>query len=199
MVDILRVKVKWTGGPGGPGFTNFHFNEFVEGDQTQANADGAVSKTDAFISNWQSSLPTSITIAVDPIVDVITAEDGKLKSFFTTAPAAARVGTGTGAYSAASGMCFNWYTNGVRNGRRVRGRTFVVPIAGNAMDTNGTIDNTKVTGLRTVAATFISSTGSGDFGVYSRPSAPGATDGVWYPATSFTLPDKVAVLRSRRD
>lgn len=199
MTEMLRVTVNWTGFNGAPGYTNLHFRDFTEGPVDQAMADGSVAKVDSWIANWQSSLPSTVKFQVNPQVQRIEDTTGDLVGFFNTTPAAQRTGTGTGSYSAASGMCFNWYTNGVRNGRRIRGRTFVVPVAGNALGPDGTLDDTKVTGLRTATASLLSATGSGDFGVWSRPSGPGATDGAWWLTTSFTLPDKVAVLRSRRD
>jgi hypothetical protein len=199
MTEMIRVTVNWTGFTGAPGFTNFHFRDFTEGPVDQAMADGSVAKVDAFISNWQSSLPSTVKIQTNAQVSRIEDTTGELKGFFQTTPAAQRTGTGTGSYSAASGAVFNWYTNGIVRGRRVRGRTFVVPLAGSALGADGTLDDAKVTGLRTVAQTFISATGSGDLGVWSRPSAPGATDGSWWAVTSFTLPDKAAILRSRRD
>jgi hypothetical protein len=199
MAEILKVKVNWTGFTGAPGYTNLFFRDFSAGPVDQAMADGAVSKTYNWLTNWQSSLPTSVTLTVDPVVDVVEETNGDLVRFLTTVPGAALTGTGTGNYSAASGACVNWYTNGVRNSRRIRGRTFMVPLAGNALGPDGTLDNTKVTGIRSATTTFISQTGAGDLGVWSRPSGPGATDGVWYAVSSFTLPDKVAVLRSRRD
>lgn len=198
--EIAKVTVKWTGFTGAPGYTNFFFNDFTDGAITQAIVDGALARTDTFVSNWESSVPAAVKLQVDNIVQIINVPDGKMTRFMTGPAKTLRTGSGTGVYSAASGMCFNWYTNGVRNGRRVRGRTFVVPVAGSALGADGSLDDTKVSGLRTVAAAFFApGANQGLPGVYARPTAPGATDGAWFGTQSVTLPDKVAVLRSRRD
>jgi hypothetical protein len=200
MTEMAKVTINWTGFLGAPGYTNLYFKDFDSTDFiVQAIADGAVSKTDNWIGGIQSRIPSSVTLQTSPTVEIIEAETGELKGFLTTTPAAARVGTGTGVYSAASGAVVNWYTGGVVRGRRVRGRTFLVPISGNALSGDGTLDNTNAAALRTNTAPLISTTGAGDLGVWSRPTAPGATDGSWHLVTSFTIPDKVAVLRSRRD
>lgn len=199
MPEILRVKINWTGFVGAPGYTNLYFSEFVSEGYTQAHADGAVAKAVSFVNGIKTYLPNVVTIGVDPTVEIVQADTGQLVGFFTTAPAAPSAGTASGTYSAASGVCFSWGTNGVRNGRRVRGRTFVVPVAGAYYDLDGTINNTAATSLRATGAALLATGGVTDFGIWSRPSSKGATDGVWHAAETATLKDKVAVLRSRRD
>ena len=199
VVQMLRVKVNWTGFAGSPGYTNLYLNEFTEGDQTQVNADGAAAKVDTWVTAWQPMLAATANVQVDPVVDVVESTNGQLQGFFNVTPAAARGGTATGNYSAASGAVVNWYTAGVRNGRRVRGRTFLVPLGGTAMSATGNLDDTKLATLRTATTTFIGIGGTGDMGVWARPTTPGATDGVWHPTTAFTIPDKAAILTSRRD
>jgi hypothetical protein len=200
MTQMAKVTINWTGFSGAPGYTNLYFRDFTENGQIdQAIASGAAAKVDNWIGGFQSRLPTTVTVQTDATVEAIEDTTGELQGFFNVTPAAARVGTGTGNYSAASGAVVNWYTAGVVRGRRLRGRTFLVPLAGSALDTNGTINNTELTALRTNTTTFINETGAGDLGVWSRPSAPGAADGTWFAVNSFTIPDKVAVLRSRRD
>jgi len=199
MTQIGRLKINWTGFIGAPGFTNLYFRDFSEGELTQAMADGFTAKTDIWLDAWVSSLPSTVSILVDPTVDVVNAENGELESFMTVSPDTSRTGTGAGTYAAPAGACVNWSTNGVENGRRVRGRTFMVPLTSAATATDGTINTANLNALRTATATFIDPTGTGDLGVWHRPTATGANDGAWYFVTAFTLPDRVAVLRSRRD
>lgn len=199
MAEMLRVKILWTGLPGGTGYTNLFFREFSAGAQTQAIAQSAVDRTNIFLATLSGRLPPSVTLAIDGVVDRIEETNGELQGFFNVTAPASRVGTGTGNYSAASGAVINWYTNGVRTGRRIRGRTFLVPFAGDALGPNGTLDDTKLASLRSAVTTLIDAAGTGDLGVWARPSVKGATDGVWTAVSSFSIPDKVAVLRSRRD
>lgn len=200
MVEIAKISVNWTGFNGAPGYTNLYFRDFETSGLDQAIIDGSVAKVESWVSSIQTRVPNTVTLQVQQTVPIIESTTGTLVRFMnaTTAPAA-RVGSGTGAYSAAAGACVNWYTDGVRNGRRVRGRSFIVPLAGSALATDGTIDNTQLTGLRSASTTMAAVGGTGDLGVWARPTGPGATDGVWYSVTSVTVPDKTAVLRSRRD
>ena len=75
----------------------------------------------------------------------------------------------------------------------------MVPLGGNGLDVSGTLDNTRLTAWRTATTALIAAAGVGDLGVWGRPTAPGATDGVWAVVKSFTIPDKAAILTSRRD
>lgn len=199
MAQIGRLKINWTGFIGAPGYTNLYFRDFTAGALDQAMADGFTAKVDVWLDAWVSSLPTTVSILVDPTIDVLEESTGELENFLTVSPDTARTGSGAGNYAAPAGACVNWSTNGVKNGRRVRGRTFMVPLTSAATQSDGTIATSNLTALRAATTTFISPTGAGDLGVWSRPSAPGATDGVWYVVTAFSLPDKVAILTSRRD
>lgn len=199
MAQILRVKLNWTGFIGSPGYTNLYFRDFSEGPVDQAMADGAVAKTDIWLDAWVPALPSTVSLLVDPTVDIVNEQNGELEGFLTTSPDTSRLGTGSGAYSAPSGICVNWSTNGIRNGRRIRGRTFMVPVSGAATDTNGTIATTHLNNLRTASGVFISPTGAGDLGVWSRPTPAEPNGGIWHVAASYSIPDRLAVLRSRRD
>lgn len=200
MVEMAKVQINWSGFAGSPGYTNLYFREGDFGDVDQGIVDGVVGKTDTWCSSLASRIPTGASIQVQPMVEIVESTTGVLQRFMTatTAPTL-RAGSSAGNYSAASGACVNWYTNGVRNGRRIRGRTFIVPLGGASLDTNGTINDTQLTGLRTATTGLIAPSTTGDLGVWSRPSLPGAADGQWHAVTSYTIPDKVAVLRSRRD
>lgn len=199
MADLARVTVNWSGFTGAPGFTNLYFRNATPGIIDQAVVDAAVTKVDAWLAAWQARLPNTVTVQTDSAIEVIDDTNGELQGFFQATVGAARVGTGTGNYSAASGAVANWYTDAVRNGRRIRGRTFLVPVAGSFLASNGSLDDTSLTGLRASTATFISATGASRLVVWGRPTAPAATDGVSAEVTAFTIPDKAAILSSRRD
>jgi len=200
MVEIAKITLAWTGFIGAPGFTNLYFRDFETSGLDQAIIDGSVAKVDSWSSSIQTRVPSSVVLQVQQVVPIIESTNGQIVRFMqaTTAPVS-RTGQGTGSYAAAAGACVNWYTDGVRNGRRVRGRSFIVPLAGSALASDGTIDNTQLTGLRSASTTMAAVGGTGDLGVWARPSGPGATDGEWHSVTSVTIPDKTAVLRSRRD
>lgn len=206
---VLRYKVEWTGFIGAPGYTNLFFNN--TGDFfIQADRDEPVAKIQTWLAAWRSRLPSSVTIGLNSTVETVRASDGALTDFNTVTVAAPAPGTGTGVYSGASGACVNWYTDGIRNARRVRGRTFMVPVAGNFLSGDGTLDNTNLTAVRTANADLITPTAGGtQLYVWARPTpikdANGVptgeynADGTSFPVSMSTISDKVAVLRSRRD
>ena len=72
----------------------------------------------------------------------------------------------------------------------------MVPISGGAYQTNGTIDENALSFMRTSTAAFLLAV-EGEFCIWSRPRP--ALPGSHHLVTSWGIPDKVAVLRSRRD
>lgn len=197
---MLKVKARWSGFNGSPGWTNFFFRDFSAGPMDQAMADAAAAKMTAYFSTVKAQLPVVVKVRVQSDVEVIEETTGALQSIFTVPAQAEQTGTAAGGtYAGPVGAVTNWRTGGVRNGRRVRGRTFLVPAASNVFDGDGTLTAVALANLQTAALNLTDGTGAADFGVYARPSAPGASDGVWYVATSYTVADMAAVLRSRRD
>lgn len=197
---MLRVKINWTGFIGGPGYTNLYFDDPGESFHTQETVDACVLKVDTWLDAWPGSIPTSVTFLVDPTVEAVHASSGEMFGFWTATPDTARAGGDAGAYSAAAGAVCNWYTNGIRNARRIRGRTFMVPLGNSALENTGTLNNTRLTTLRAATATLITpAIADVGIGVWSRPSGPGLEDGEWHRTTAYTIPDMTAVLTSRRD
>lgn len=199
MTEIARLTINWTGFLGGPGYTNLHFRDFSEGTVSQAVIDGSISKTDAWLSAWTGLIPAGVSFVINKTVEILNAENGQLERYAAGTPVATRVGTSAGKYAAGSGACINWYSNVVKNGRRIRGRTFMVPLGDYALSTNGTIDDPRLVGMQDATTLLMNATSQGRLGIWSRPSAPGATDGIWAEAQTFRINDKLAQLRSRRD
>jgi hypothetical protein len=201
MTGMLRVTAKWQGFSGAPGYSNFFFRDFTANNEpTQAQAQGGVDRVNTFLGAIQSLLPPNVNITVQPTVDVIEETNGQLTTSFTVPTPSAVPGTSTvTTYSAPTGAVITWRTAGVRNGRRVRGRTFLVPLATNCYQADGTLDPTKMATLATASAALANQSGTPDLGVWARPTSKTATDGVWWVVSNATVPDMAAVLRSRRD
>jgi hypothetical protein len=68
-----------------------------------------------------------------------------------------------------------------------------------AFQNDGTLNSTFLFSVNGAATALGDAVSSPDLGVYARPSAKGATDGLWFPVVSHSVPDMGAVLRSRRD
>jgi hypothetical protein len=200
MATLLRVKLKWSGLPGGIGYSLFHMRDFSTGEPTLADANGAIGKVDNFINTIKPLIPPVVSMVVESEVEVIEETNGQMQTVLGGTSLGTEFGmaSGTAGYSAPVGAVISWSTGGVRNGRRVRGRTFVVPLSNEAWDTDGTLKSTALTTLNAAATSLRDIGGSPDLGVYARPTSAGATDGIWYAATGHRVPDMAAVLRSRR-
>lgn len=209
MATMIKVRAKWTGFNGGPGYSNFFFRDFAAGEPTDADGNSAAVRVATFFDGVKSLLPAAVKIDVPGDIEVIEETDGKLVTVLNVAPRSQISGTAAAnGYSAASGAVVTWRTGGVVAGRRVRGRTFLVPTANIAFDLDGTLQQQHIVTIKAAADALISAAGSPDLGVWARPAKQRinkagevipARDGVWYVATSTSVPDMAAVLRSRRD
>lgn len=204
MVNILRVRSVWSGFNGAPGYTNLFFRDFSatsEGDSTASDeaASGAVDRVRGFWGAISAALPDDVTITPEQTVDLLDDTNGRLIDSFTSSSGGSVVGGSAGRYSSASGAVVTWRTGGIREGRRIRGRTFIVPLAGDSYTTSGRLDPAVRQIIQTAANNLASIAGTPDLGVYARPSGPNAVDGQWSIVTGASVPDLPAILRSRRD
>ena len=187
----------WSGFSGAPGYTNFHF----EGSDTptQTQLDETAAKVRTFFQAFVTYLPTPLTITYPSEIEQFQTENGVLSQTWPIAPPANTVGTGVGQYSSAAGACINWTTNTIVNGRRIRGRTFMVPLLpANAFQSDGTLAVAAVVAFNSAATGFRNNETGLPFVIWHRPSL-GGVDGDAGPVTASSVSDMTAVLRSRRD
>jgi hypothetical protein len=199
MSSFFRVVLNWTGFNGGPGFTNLYFKTAGDTAVLLTDAQNAVTKVDAWATALSNHLPAAVSVRVDPTVTEMNEQTGAQIGFLPTTAPAAHPGGDSSGYSAASGACFNWYTSGALNGRRVRGRTFIVPLGGTKYDSTGTLASTTVTSFQTATQTLLDNNSVSRLQVWHRPSVAAPTSGAAFPVEFYTLPDKAAILTSRRD
>lgn len=200
MGNIFRITVKWTGLQGGNGFTNFHFEPVPEaGPITQNMINVAAGKVENFLVALRPYRPSYSFTEIDPQVVELDENSGDYRAFWGVATAAPTAGTSAvGPHSAAAGAVVNLSTANVLNGRRVRGRVFLVPIGSAGLDTNGTLAAQFLTDMRAAATTLQADAADTRLVVWHRPSVLGI-DGGAYDVINATIPDKTAILRSRRD
>lgn len=211
---MLRVKTRWSGLIGLPGYSILHFRDFSTGEAWNpdaAEALVAVNKTRTFFDAIKHLIPTGASMQVENSVEEIEAETGALIDLHSVATPVVVLGTASASasYAAPVGAVLNWKTSTVRNGRRLRGKTFIVPMSSTSFESNGTLAAGSVTAIQNAALAMIADTTSPDIGVYGRPTPilDGAgnptgeynPDGTWAFATTASVPDLAAVLRSRRD
>ncbi len=201
MVAIVRTE--WDGTSGGPGLTQMAMLGGAE--FTAGTAQAAVNAVRKFWDDLKGTLPDELKLTVSPIVDIYNEVDGELTASVVAAvPPAVVAGTGTFGYAGGAGIKVNWNTGVIRNGRRVKGSTFIVPALANVFGVTGTPTPTTMTTTNTACSTLMASLTSGGTAlvVWSRPlvvggavTRSGATAGV----VSGSLAPKSAILRGRRD
>lgn len=195
MATIVRVQALWTGFQGAPGYTSWY--GISDGDSGAA-ATALAARMRTFWDGIKGLIPTIVDIKVQRVYQVLDTITGNITAETALAADPALVtGTAAGNFAAAAGACINWETGVFNaNGRRIRGRTYVVPIASSATENDGTLSATALGALTAGATAALGGTGS--LGVFTRPPAGGGP-GDFNIAISALVKDKTAVLRSRRD
>jgi len=201
---FLRLTATWSGAAIGQGVTTLAVGSGSS--WTQAQVDSARSSLNTFFSGVQGYLPDDVTIQIPSSQMLVDELDGELVGEFTGgSPISARVGTGATEFANGVGASIQWNTDQFAAGRRVRGRTFLVPLVTGIFDVDGTLDAAFVTALTSAASglrTNLSGV-NGGLQVWSRPRAATealpARTGALFPVVSATVKDKASWLRTRRD
>jgi hypothetical protein len=196
---MYRATMTWTGFTGSPGYSNMYF---VDPDPiSEVGLTETAVRLHNFWDAMEPYLPLSVRVNLPNVLEEIVATTGELVAEHSFIPGTVIAGAGTANFASAVGACINWRTIGIINGRKLVGRTFMVPLAASAYQSDGTIVDATRTALQNAAVTYADA-GPGlgiDGAVWHRPSAPGASDGAVAGITTATVGDRVAVLRSRRD
>lgn len=195
------VRSNWSGTSGGPGLTQHAFYVSGGGDPTGTQAQAACNAVRGLWAALAPYLPNEVTISVQPVVDQYDELTETLTGSTTVGTTPTPVtGGATGNYLGGVGFKLDWNTGVILGGRRVVGRTYVVPAAAGAFDSDGTLVPATITAIQTAQANFLTalSTGGCNLAVWTRPgginSVPGLT-----AVTNGSCKDKSAILRGRRD
>ena len=201
MATVYRVRAVWSGFQGAPGYSNFSFSDLTT--DTARNVAGAAVKE--FFTGLAAFLVTGCSIQVQPEVTEWDASTGQLTgaSTMTTVPLAS-ISTATAApYAGGSGAAITWKTGVIFNGRRVSGRTYLVPLQG-CYEQEGTLSAAAITAIGSAATAFIGSAGA-DFAIWAKQFAdPVGEDpavqigGAVASVSGYTLRDIASQMRSRR-
>lgn len=210
MVNISTVTAITQGYVGSPGYSTFRFAELDTG--AKLNAAGAAVR--AFLLAW-AAYWTGPTGAWSGVVQTIVQHHdiatGDLQGESTMGTAPATVGGSGGTttnYAGGSGAVVHWTTGATHNGRKIRGRTFLVPCLSNAFSVDGTVSSAFVTAISNAGNALIADATT-EFGIYSRfwDKQPGdapvgvppkQVGGSFTPVNGCTVPDRSAQLRTRR-
>jgi hypothetical protein len=196
MSVLFHTQAKWGGFPGAPGYTNFYMETT---DPLSTGAQVAVNAMRKFFDDVKGFLSSSINVQVSSLVETIDDTSGELQDNITVVtPPIVVNGTSASQYAGPAGACITWKTAGIVAGRHVRGRTFLVPMAVNQFESDGTITSGALAILTTAASDYRNTSGLNPV-IWHRPTSPTATDGTSFAVTASSITDKVAVLTSRRD
>ena len=189
-MTISQYRAQWSAPGGGTGYSVFHATPAADNVQAQAFADFV----HAFFNALVPRLPNDVSISFDSEV-LNMSDDGTLTGVLSVGAGSTLVGSGENNYSRAAGARIDWGTDAVVAGRRLRGRTFIVPIVSAEFGNTGLLTPTCVDALVEAGTDLVTGVGSSgiDLCVWSRTHAFAS------PVTSISAPDKGAILRSRRD
>lgn len=203
---VALVRTAWSGTSGGPGVTQIALLGASGGIWNPGGEQTAVNAMRAFWDSIKALFPDELVLTVSPVVDYYNTQTGVLLgSNIAATPPTSVGGTSGAAYAGGAGFKVAWETGQIRDGRRVRGATYVVPAASTIFSGTGTVGSASRTTVNTAAATFISAITAGTMsvGVWSRPREATETleerAGAAYQASSGVCSTKSAILRGRRD
>jgi formylmethanofuran:tetrahydromethanopterin formyltransferase len=179
-----RVTTVFSGLTGAPYFSNMFF----------ADADAVQEDINAVAAFWTAindQIVNDLTWTVQADVATISESSGQITSI-TSGSAS----NGGGTYSGevipfANQGLVSWITDAIAGGRRVRGRTYIPGLGIGGIE-EGFMTTTMRTDIASAATSLISDSDT-VFGVYSR------THQLFTPATSSSVWNQWAVMRSRRD
>lgn len=201
MAEVGVIRAEWSGWNGGPGLSQFAV--VLPDPNTLAAAIAAISSA---FSSIAPLIPQGINIAFPGLVEQYESTTGVLLGDTTVTAGTSRTGGGTGPMIAAQGSSITWTTSEIQNGRRVRGRTFIVPLVSSAFDTDGTLSDLGQAYTQQFADGILDyneTAGTSRIAVWGRPrEASGgnpARPSSLAPISGARVADKAAVLRSRRD
>ncbi len=179
----------WSVPGGGTGYSVFHFTSVANATEALACA----AEFREFFVDLQALIPNEVTVGFDSEV-IVMALDGTLEAVYPITAPSNVTGTGSAAWAGAVGARVDWQTGEIVSGRRFNGRTYLVPLIATIFDTDGTLTSSARTTIQNAADALISELGALEtLQVWSR------THQVAEAVISATVPDKSAILRTRRD
>jgi len=195
MFIVSRVKVLWTGWSGAPGYSNL-----VTAGVLLADLNAFAARLQSFLGAVAGQMPASVISTIQPTTEQFDANTGDLQGTMDiTALPAQPGGALNNQFSSISGACVTWRTGATLDGKRVRGRTFLVPLSTSAYQNDGTLLDASAVSLRT-AATNLAAPGAlpleRQLHIWHRPTPLHV--GAAVPTTAATINDRVSYLKSRR-
>jgi len=196
---MFEYRAVWSVTGGGTGYSVFHVRE-PTGVNIEASAEAFADDLRAGLVTLGGDLPNDVTINFESEAREIDVSTGELLGVHAVSPPVAVTGVQTGVYAAPSGAKVDLITGAVVAGRRLKGRTFIVPLSATSYSDSGRIATSAVGRLNTAFEMFRDAVSAYSLAVWSRPkTGEGARPGFLADVISVSASTKAAVLRSRRD
>lgn len=198
MAGIFRVRAALSGWPsGGPGVMTHFFSD--SDPDMQGGAQVAADRVRDSLIAARNLFFQGLTWAVSSQVDRIDLANGDVTATLGVTGSTGVGGSGTGWAPTPIAIMVRFETDLFIAGKRVRGRTFLSPIDVSMLEGDGTPSATGIahansfaTAMEDSGATMI------DHVIWHRP-ATGGNDGQVAVISNHIVPNKYAILRSRRD
>lgn len=194
---IMRVRTTIQGIQGLPGLSTVYARGTAS-TPTNADADDMLARVRAFWLALIGVLPTSIVAQVQGQVDLITETTGALGGSLSRTSPAAVTGTGGGAGPIAAAVVLQLQTGVIINGRRLRGRSFISPVATGA-NSGGFVSAATISTTVAAGVAMLTGTTASKPVVWHRPNPVGAANGSAFDVSAYAVGPNFGVLRSRRD
>ena len=182
MAVLHQVRVSWTGTGGGPGVSTFYF---------PAASGVPITPLKALFTSIMTLVPNTVTVNFPVAGNDIDTASGQPTGNWTASSTSGVTGSGGINFAAPVGAVMIWKTNSYINGRQLKGKTFVVPLASGQYGSDGKLISACTNALGSAGTTFVGSSASPQ--VWSRRWNASST------ATSCSVASDTAVLTSRRD
>lgn len=189
---MFEYRAVWSVTGGGVGYSVFHVRE-AGLSSVAAEAQIFVDDLRAGLVTLGGDLPNDVTISFESEVKEIDVPTKALIGVHAVTPPASITGVQTSTYAAPSGAKVDLITNAIVAGRRLKGRTYIVPLIGSSYADNGQISSGARGRLNTAFEAFRDQPGAYSLAVWSR------THNVLADVAACSASTRAAVLRSRRD
>lgn len=199
MTNLARMEIKLSGWVGGPGVNVFHFSEGLSaGWSSQAVVDDLYDEVNTLVGTFRQVCVAGTAVVASDELKIIDAATGELVDIKSPSDAPTPV-TSTAdpsATSRATMALVQFGTNDFLNGRRLKGRMFMGPLAGASLGTDGLITSA----LREAVPDWFEAITSGTgprLCVWHRPTDLAPSSGSWGDVTTVAVRQTPSYLSSR--
>lgn len=197
-MTIAQLQVTWKGLTGLPGYSFFYVRSTA----------ASIAPLPTFFSAISQFFPVPLTWEINPFWKFIDEANGQLTGGGGGGPMPTIAATGATAYAPQSGVQVKWDTGEYHDGRRVKGRTYLVPTVNTQWAAGGVAVQTMCNTIN-AAADVMRTQFTGNLVIWHRPifekDANGKpTDvvkraGLAAAVQTVTTPTKAVTLNRRRD